>query len=77
MNNLPGAGAHAAEISVIRSHVRAPFRPVPDLKSTFIEVFAPDMLSFPDAVLQAHIQLHRNHWSPRSVELPDYLTNLS
>jgi hypothetical protein len=38
-----------------------PFGPVPDLKSTFIEVFAPDMLSFPDAVLQAHIQLHRSH----------------
>jgi hypothetical protein len=38
-----------------------PFCPVPDLKSTFIEVFAPDMLTFPDAVLQAHIQLHRSH----------------
>jgi len=29
-------------------------------QSTFIEVFAPDTLTFPDAILKAHIELHRS-----------------
>jgi hypothetical protein len=30
------------------------------LQSAFIEVFPPDVASFPYAILQAHIELHRS-----------------
>ncbi len=36
------------------------FCSAPELQSQFIEVFAPDMLLFPSAIRQAHIQLHRS-----------------